>query len=61
MARGLRVAVIAEGVETAEHARVLRKLGCELAQGFHYARPVPAHDFELLLGLPLPAATVSAA
>jgi diguanylate cyclase (GGDEF)-like protein len=49
MARGLRVDVIAEGVETAQHDAALRALGCRLAQGYHYARPVPPGELELLL------------
>jgi diguanylate cyclase (GGDEF)-like protein/PAS domain S-box-containing protein len=49
MARGLRVGVVAEGVETAEQLRALRVLGCPFAQGYHFARPVPAADFEALL------------
>jgi diguanylate cyclase (GGDEF)-like protein len=36
---GLRV--VAEGVETAEHARALLELGCDIAQGNHYAAPAP--------------------
>ena len=36
--------VIAEGVETAEHGLMLLQLGCELAQGFGIARPMPADD-----------------
>ena len=34
--------VIAEGVETAEHGMMLLQLGCDLAQGFGIARPMPA-------------------
>lgn len=34
--------VVAEGVETAEQADLLLELGCELAQGFHFSRPVEA-------------------
>ncbi|MCO4787204.1 MAG: bifunctional diguanylate cyclase/phosphodiesterase, partial [Marinomonas atlantica] len=34
--------VIAEGVETAEHARRLIELGCELGQGYYISRPIPA-------------------
>ena len=34
--------VIAEGVETAEHARALVKLGCHLAQGYGIGKPMPA-------------------
>ncbi len=36
--------VIAEGVEEAEHARILRGLGCDMAQGYWYARPVPESE-----------------
>lgn len=37
--------VIAEGVETPEHGMLLLQLGCDLAQGFGIARPMPAVDF----------------
>jgi hypothetical protein len=36
--------VIAEGVETVEHGLMLLQLGCELAQGYGIARPMPASD-----------------
>jgi len=36
--------VIAEGVETVEHGTMLLQLGCELAQGFGIARPMPGHE-----------------
>jgi diguanylate cyclase (GGDEF)-like protein/PAS domain S-box-containing protein len=36
--------VIAEGVETIEHGTALLKLGCELAQGYGIAKPMPAED-----------------
>jgi EAL domain-containing protein (putative c-di-GMP-specific phosphodiesterase class I) len=42
LARALDVETIGEGVETAEHARALSELGCDHAQGFHFARPAPA-------------------
>jgi len=36
--------VIAEGVETVAHGEILLQLGCELAQGYGIAHPMPAHD-----------------
>jgi EAL domain-containing protein (putative c-di-GMP-specific phosphodiesterase class I) len=37
--------VVAEGVETAEVAARLAEMGCDYAQGFHYARPLPPQEF----------------
>jgi len=37
--------VIAEGVESMEHGALLLQLGCELAQGYAIAKPMPADDF----------------
>ena len=44
LGRRLGKDVIAEGVETVEHAEILRAAGCRLAQGFYFARPMPADD-----------------
>ena len=43
LAAAFRKQVIAEGVETPEHGEMLLRLGCELAQGYGIARPMPAH------------------
>nr|WP_054763512.1 EAL domain-containing protein [Methylomonas koyamae] len=45
MAHGLGLAVIAEGVETLEHAEFLKREGCELLQGYLLAKPMPADQF----------------
>lgn len=44
LAKAFRRDVIAEGVETMAHGKALLKLGCELAQGYGIARPMPASD-----------------
>jgi diguanylate cyclase (GGDEF)-like protein/PAS domain S-box-containing protein len=49
LAKAFRLEVIAEGVETIEHGTVLLQLGCELAQGYGIARPMPAHNIPLWL------------
>lgn len=40
---------IAEGVETLEHGEILLQLGCQLAQGYAIARPMPAQDLPVWL------------
>lgn len=41
MARGLHCKTVAEGVETAEEAAILTRLGCTELQGFYFATPLP--------------------
>jgi EAL domain-containing protein (putative c-di-GMP-specific phosphodiesterase class I) len=54
----LHMTTVAEGIEGFQQALALRRLGCELAQGFHYASPVPADEIRrLLVGIDLPAMT----
>lgn len=47
MAKELGVGVVAEGVESTAHEAVLIGLGCDEAQGWLYARAMPAEAFEL--------------
>jgi diguanylate cyclase (GGDEF)-like protein/PAS domain S-box-containing protein len=47
MGRQLKLRVIAEGVETLDQLEFLRKAGCDEVQGYLYAAPLPAYDFEL--------------
>lgn len=45
LGRNMGVDVVAEGVETAEQAALLTEWGCRFAQGYHFYRPLPAHEF----------------
>jgi EAL domain-containing protein (putative c-di-GMP-specific phosphodiesterase class I) len=45
MAHGMKLKVVAEGVETAEQLEFLRREGCDEAQGYYFARPMPAEEF----------------
>jgi EAL domain-containing protein (putative c-di-GMP-specific phosphodiesterase class I) len=46
MAKALNIEVVAEGVETLEHAQLLQDLGCNMLQGYVFSRPMPAADVE---------------
>jgi EAL domain-containing protein (putative c-di-GMP-specific phosphodiesterase class I) len=61
LGQSLNLNIVAEGVEDSAQAEALRTLGCPLAQGYLFSRPVPADVLtELLAGepsaAPLPAA-----
>ena len=49
MGHGLGLKVVAEGIESEQAAIRLRNLGCDIAQGYHYAKPMPLADFEVWL------------
>lgn len=46
VAHALGVSVTAEGVETAAQAEWLKQLGCDLAQGYFYAYPMPEREYQ---------------
>jgi diguanylate cyclase (GGDEF)-like protein len=49
LGHNLGLTVVAEGVEGAEHVHALRALGCDIAQGYHYARPMLGEALSELL------------
>ncbi len=49
MINWLQLPMIAEGVETAEQADLLRSIGCNYIQGYLYAKPMPRDEFQRLL------------
>jgi EAL domain-containing protein (putative c-di-GMP-specific phosphodiesterase class I) len=49
MAHGLRLSVVAEGVETPGQLELLAGLGCDHVQGWLFSRAVPAPQFAALL------------
>lgn len=51
MAHKLNMKVIAEGIETSEQRDLLLAAGCDYGQGFLFAKPLPATEFERLLSL----------
>jgi EAL domain-containing protein (putative c-di-GMP-specific phosphodiesterase class I) len=51
LARAIGIAAVAEGVETREQVAGLKKLGCQVAQGFYYSHPLPAEEFDALLSV----------
>jgi diguanylate cyclase len=53
LAAQLGLTTVAEGVESPAEAAVVRRAGCQLAQGYHFSRPVTARELWRLLAAPL--------
>lgn len=49
LARWMDLSVVAEGVETQEQLRRLVEIGCDYAQGYYFARPMPSEEFDELM------------
>jgi len=48
MSKAMHLKIVAEGVETAEHVTLLKKMGVDFAQGYYFSRPIPLPQFDLL-------------
>ena len=49
ISRSIEVPMIAEGVETEEQMLTLKRMGCDIVQGYYFAKPMPAGEFERFL------------
>lgn len=49
LAHAVGIRAVAEGVETPDQVKALKIMGCDLAQGYHFARPLPAARLRLWL------------
>lgn len=49
LAQGLKLDVVAEGVETKEQLELLQQKGCHQIQGFLYSKPIPTKEFNTIL------------
>ena len=49
LSHGLGISIVCEGVETFEQVKFLQQVGCDIAQGYYYAKPMPMAEFEKML------------
>lgn len=49
LAKELNMSIVAEGIEKKEQIDFLVSLGCDMIQGFYFAKPMPIAEFEKLL------------
>ncbi len=63
LSRGLGMTTLAEGIETNGELAFLRERGCELGQGYLFAKPVPPEEIIAFAfgGVPMPGSTTSPA
>lgn len=47
MCKDLKIVTVAEGIETKEQLDYLKHIGCDMAQGYYFSKPIPMQEFEL--------------
>lgn len=52
LGKAMQLVILAEGVETQAQCRFLTDIGCDLAQGYYYSKPVPADEITAILLMP---------
>jgi len=48
LGKAMDLKIVAEGVETADHVRLLKKMGVDYGQGYFFSKPIPFSKFDLL-------------
>jgi len=61
LGQALGLVLVAEGVEHPDQAARLQALGCDLAQGYWFARPAPAEALDAVIGGAAPSSPTSTA
>ncbi|MEG2893246.1 MAG: GGDEF domain-containing protein [Clostridium sp.] len=46
MAKKLNMKIVSEGIETSAQAKYMSDIGCDLAQGYYFSKPITINDFE---------------
>jgi EAL domain-containing protein (putative c-di-GMP-specific phosphodiesterase class I) len=60
LGQSLQLQTVAEGVEDSTQFLALRRMGCDIGQGFYFGRPMEGEDLERLLGDELTATRTAA-
>ena len=49
MAKKMKIGTLCEGVETLKQAEFLKGIGCDMAQGYLFSKPIPMEEFEKMI------------
>lgn len=49
MAKKMKIGTLCEGVETTAQADFLKNIGCDMAQGYLFSKPIPMKEFQKLI------------